>query len=290
LGASRRREGSSPPADANDRPQAPTLNVSRIAVWVRRGYRWGTRTPTPRQVPNALAIATVGALLACAAPAVAANARPDAGFGFFPRDPVSAQTVRFVSYACDPDGKLAQQAWDLDDDGSFDDARGRNAFTTFSAGPHEVKLRVTNRQGVTATRSRIVDVEPGSPDYVVPVPFNPPLLSPFPFVRLGGSVTGARTRINVLSIRAPVCSRATVLCQGEDCPFRRRTKFTSRGPTRFRAAERSFLAGTTLKILIAKRDRIGKLTQFRLRANRAPKRVDRCLRFGSTRGSPCPEE
>ena len=143
--------------------------------------------------------------------------------------------------------------------------------------------------GVTATRSRIFDVEPASPDYVVPLPFEPPLLSPFPFVRLSGSVIGARTRINVLSVRAPVCSRATVLCKGEDCPFRRRTKFTRRGPTRFRAIERSFLAGTTLKILVTKRDRIGKLTRFRLRANRAPKRLDRCLRFGSTRGIPCPE-
>ena len=238
---------------------------------------------------RALAIATGGALFACVTPAFAANARPDAGFGLFPRDPVSGQTVRFVSYACDPDGTLAQQAWDLDNDGSFDDATGKNAFTSFSSGPHLVRLRVSDRRGLTATRARIIDVEPGSPDYVLPQPFSPPLLSPFPFVRLSGSVNGARTRFNVLSVRAPVCSRVTVLCNGEGCPWRRETKLAGRRPVRFRAI-RTLLAGATVRVLVSKRDRIGKYTRFRTRADRAPKRVDRCLRFGATRGSPCPEE
>ena len=239
---------------------------------------------------RATAISTVGLVLACATSALGANARPDANFGFAPRDPVSGQTVRFVSYACDPDGQLAAQAWDLDDDRSFDDAFGSNPFASFSPGPHRVRLRVTNRQGVTATRARTVDVKPGSVNYVDPLPVDPPLLSPFPSVRLSGSVTGARTRVHVLSVRAPVCSRATVLCLGEDCPFRRLTKFTSRGPTRFRAAKRTLLAGTTIKVLVTKRDRIGKLTRFDFRANKAPKRLDRCLRSGPTRGIRCPQE
>lgn len=232
-------------------------------------------------------IATVGAMLACTSTAFAANARPNSNFGVFPQGPVAGQTVRFVSYSCDPDGRLREQAWDLDNDGDFDDARGPNAFTTFAAGAHRVRLRVTNRQGLTATRGRTVDVDPAS-DYVVPLPFDPPLLGPFPVIRLSGSVTGAVTRINVLSVRAPVCSRATVLCTGEDCPFRRVTKLTGRGPTRFPEAKRRLFAGTTVKVVVTKRDRIGKLTRFRFRANRAPKRQDRCVRFGSTRGIPCP--
>jgi hypothetical protein len=81
-----------------------------------------------------MAIATVGAILACASSAFAANAGPDASFGFFPRDPVSGQTIRFVSYACDPDGRLAGQAWDLDDDGAFDDALGATASRRFLPG------------------------------------------------------------------------------------------------------------------------------------------------------------
>jgi len=226
-------------------------------------------------------------MLAGAGAAFAASARPDANFGFFPRDPESGQTVRFVSYACDPDGKLDEQAWDLDADGSFDDARGARASTTFPAGRHKVALRVANRQGVTATRSRIVDVAEGS-EYTDPLLFDPPLLSPFPVVRLSGSVTGALTRITVLSVRAPVCSRATVLCTGETCPFRRSSKLTGRGATRFPAVQRRLVAGSAVKVVVTKRDRIGKLTRFRFRANRSPKRLDRCVRFGSTRGSSCP--
>jgi hypothetical protein len=232
-----------------------------------------------------MAIATVGAIFACA-PALAANARPDAGFGFFPLDPVSGQTVRFVSYACDPDGKLAGQAWDLDDDGDFDDALGPDAARSFSAGPHRVRLLVNDRQGVVAIRARLVDVEPDSPDDVLPQPFEPPLLSPFPVVRLSGSVIGGQTRIRVLSVRAPVCSQATILCDGRGCPWRRATKWTGRGPTRFPAIRR-LAAGAKIEVLVTKRDWIGKYTRFRMRAERAPKRRDRCLPFGARRGIPC---
>jgi hypothetical protein len=237
---------------------------------------------------QALAIATVAAIFACAVPAFARNVRPDAGFGFFSRDPVSGEIVRFVSYACDPDGKLAEQAWDLDNDGLFDDAFGRNVFRSFPAGEHRVRLRVTDQRGLTATRARTVDVDP-KPDYALPpLPFDPPLLSPFPMVRITGSVSGARTRIRVLAVRAPVCSKATVVCKGPGCRRRRATKWTRRGPTRFPTVERRLGAGATIKVLVTKRDRIGRLTRFRIRADRPPKRTDRCLEFGKTRGIVCP--
>lgn len=253
-----------------------------------KGIQENTRAFAAKAVKRLLTIATAGAMVAWGGTELAAGSRPDANFGFFPRGPESGQTVRFVSYACDPDGKLVEQAWDLDADGSFDDARGAKASTTFPPGRHRVTLRVANRQGVTATRSRIVDVELGS-RYTDPWLSNsPPLLSPFPVVRLSGSVTGALTRITVLSVRAPVCSRATVLCKGDECPFRRSSKLTGRGAARFPAVQRSLPAGSTVTVVVTKRDRIGKLTRFRFRANRSPKRLDRCVRFGSTRGISCP--
>jgi hypothetical protein len=236
-----------------------------------------------------MAIATVGAILACAGSAFAANARPDANFGFFPRDPVAGQSVRFVSYACDPDGELVEQAWDLDGDGLFDDDSGRGAVGRFPAGTHLVRLSVSDRRGITATRNRIIDVERGSPEYVVPEPFKPPLLIPFPLVRLSGNVSGAVTRVRVLSVRAPVCSRATVLCQGPSCPWRRRTQEVGRGPARFRGLS-TLAAGAIVRVLVTKRHRIGKYTSFRMRADRPPKRRDRCLPFGARRGVPCPRE
>jgi len=224
---------------------------------------------------------------AAAAPALAANARPDANFGVFPRNPVSGQMVRLVSYACDPDGKVAEQAWDLDNDGVYNDAFGANATRSFGPGPHRVRLRATDRSGLEAIRTRIVDVEPGSPDYVIPRPFDPPLLSPFPIVRLNGQVIAAGTRIRVLSVQAPVCSRATVLCGGPTCPWRRATKKMGRRPTRFPKLRHVLAPGTRLVVLVSKRDRVGKYTRFEIRRNRTPKRRDLCLAFGTRRGIPC---
>jgi hypothetical protein len=234
-----------------------------------------------------LAIATAGFSMSAVGTALAANVRPDAGFGLFPRTPASQQTVQFVSYACDPDGRLSEQAWDLDDDGSFDDALGSKAARSYAPGSHRVKLRVTDRRGKSAVRERIFEVSPDT--YVDPFPSPTPLLSPFPFVRLSGSVSGTLTRIGVLSVRAPVCSKAKVLCKGQGCRRKRVTKLVGRKPARFRAIERSFLAaGATIKVFVTKRDRIGKYTRFRFRAGKAPSRVDRCLRFGAKRGVRCP--
>jgi hypothetical protein len=216
--------------------------------------------------------------------------RPDASFGFFPRDPVSGQTVRLVSYACDPDGSLAEQAWDLDNDGSFDDGLGREITRSFPGGSHVVSLRVTDRKGAVAVGARRIDVTPGAPEYVIPRPIATPLLSPFPVVRLSGRVIGSRTRIGLLTVRAPVCSRVTVRCRGRSCPVRRSTKLMGRKTLRLRRFERRLRAGMRLEVLISKRDRVGKFTRFVIRRDRPPQRLDRCLRFGDNRGSRCPSD
>src|SRR5215216_1788349 len=225
------------------------------------------------------------------ASATAANAPPDASFGVFPREPVSGQIIRFVSYACDPDGSLVDQAWDLDNDGSFDDGLRREVFTSFPAGSHTVRLRATDNDGAAVVRTRTVDVTPGIAEYAVLPPFSAPLLSPFPVVRLAGRLTERGARIRLLSVRAPVCSTVTTRCRGRTCPFRRKTKFAGRKLTRIRAIQgRTLSAGVRFEVLIRKRDRIGKYTRFRLRRARPPVRVDRCLRFGDTRGTPCPSD
>jgi hypothetical protein len=236
----------------------------------------------------AAAVWMLGGSSAAAGPAP--NALPDASFGFFPSDPVAGQTVTFVSYTCDPDGQLAEQAWDLDGDGSFDDALGGVAAGAFAAGSHLVGLQVTDREGALAVRSRTLAVAPGRPEYALPRPFKPPLLSPFPVVRLAGVLTRTGARVRRLSVRAPVCSRVTVRCRGRSCPRRRSSKLMGRRRMRFDVFERRLRAGTTLEVLVSKRDRIGKYTRFRIRRGRPPRRLDRCLRFGDTRGTPCPRD
>jgi hypothetical protein len=232
----------------------------------------------------ALALLAVGS-----APASAANVRPDASFGVFPSDPVSGETVRFVSYACDPDGSLAELAWDLDNDGSWDDAVGRAAQRAFPTGSHWVSLRATDSSGAQSVKPRLVSVVPGSLEYVTPRLFTPPLLSPFPVVRLAGRLTEAGARIDLLTVRAPVCSRVTVRCRGTRCPVRRVTRLMGRKLLHIRRFEgRSLRAGTRLEILVTKRDRVGKYTRFRIRRERPPLRFDTCLRFRATTGSACP--
>jgi hypothetical protein len=247
--------------------------------------------PSPsRHRRVALTWATIAVLGSSAASTAAANDRPDATFAAFPTEPVAGETVSFTSYACDPDGRLTEQAWDLDGDGIFNDSFGRSASRTFASGSRTVGLRVTDNEGQVAIRRRTLDVARGQPDYVLPRPRRTPLLSPFPIVRLAGSVTAGSVRIRRLTVRAPVCSRVTVRCRGESCPLRRSTRVMGRKAMRFRAFERVVTAGTVLEVLVRKRDRIGKYTRLRMREGRSPARQDLCLRFDSNRGTRCPSD
>src|SRR3954469_4160858 len=114
------------------------------------------------------------ALLTSVATAVA-NERPDAGFGFFPGNPVAGQTVRFVSYACDPDGAVFDEEWDLDGDGAFDDGFGAQTVHSFPAGANKVALRVTPLEGRPVIRTVSIGVETGP---LLHDTFTPPLLNP----------------------------------------------------------------------------------------------------------------
>jgi hypothetical protein len=247
---------------------------------------------TRRSCSTPVRLALAGLALACAwggSSAFAADEPPDASFAFFPSDPVSGEPVHFVSYACDPDGSLIEQAWDFNGDG-ITDASGTDVTTSFAAGSHAVSLRATPKVGLPVVRTQTVGVAPGSPQYVLPHPFDPPLLNPFPIVRMVGRFTETGVRVRFLSVRAPVCSRATVSCRGRGCPFRKRSQLVGRHASRIRPlAGKRLRAGVRLTVLVRKRDRVGKFTRFQIRRDRPPRRVDRCVRFGETTPIPCTE-
>jgi hypothetical protein len=116
----------------------------------------------------------------------------------------------------------------------------------------------------------------------------PRMLSPFPIVRLVGSVTQVGTRIHLLQVRAPKGSQALVRCRGRKCPVKRVKKLVRGRPLRVAAVERVMPAGVVLEVLVRGGESIGKFTRFRFRPNRRPLRRDGCVWPGTTRMARCP--
>lgn len=125
-----------------------------------------------------------------------------------------------------------------------------------------------------------------------PVPPSSPrvlrLLTPFPIVRLRGSVAGGLIRVSLLSVRAPAGSKVTVYCSGVGCPARRVAINAGRKLVRVRRFEKRLRGGTILKIYVTKPGFVGKYTRFRFLRNRAPLRVDRCATKPGIKPKLCP--
>ena len=113
-------------------------------------------------------------------------------------------------------------------------------------------------------------------------------MSPFPVIRIAGTVLPHGAEIDVLSVRAPRGSRIQVRCVGSGCPARSVATTSATRLVRFRKFERRLPAGIRLKLFVRQENRIGKYTSFLIRAGAPPKRVDLCL--FPTRRSPgrCP--
>ncbi len=110
-----------------------------------------------------------------ATPPPPVNSSPTAGFTFAPTAPTTAETVLFTDTSTDSDGTVTAWAWDLDDDGQFDDGSQRSASRTFpAAGTFTVRLSVTDDKGATgvATRAVTVTAAPsgGGTGGTVPIP------------------------------------------------------------------------------------------------------------------------
>jgi plastocyanin len=90
---------------------------------------------------------------------VVANQPPSASFSFSPGAPLVGANVIFKSTSTDPDGTIASQAWDLDNDGAFDDGNNPTATRAFvDPGLHVVRLQVTDDLGAKNVASLNVNV------------------------------------------------------------------------------------------------------------------------------------
>lgn len=89
------------------------------------------------------------------------NAAPTASFAITPNPALIGETVTFDGRSSsDTDGTIAQYAWDLDDDGQYDD--GSTAVVSDSygdAGTRTVRLRVRDNDGATDDQPRSLVVQ-----------------------------------------------------------------------------------------------------------------------------------
>jgi plastocyanin len=101
---------------------------------------------------------------------------PVASFTVNPSGSVPTGThITVTSTSTDADGSIAQTAWDLDNDGAFDDATGPTAGRSFaSAGNYAVRVRVTDDDGAQAVSAQTITVTPQAPsvDFTIS-PSNP---------------------------------------------------------------------------------------------------------------------
>jgi PKD repeat protein len=208
------------------------------------------------------------------------NRAPGASFVFVPQAPQAGDTVKLTSTSADPDGPIAEQSWDLDADGQFDDGSGATADKVFDTpGVYMVGLKVSDANGATTAASAPINV--GSKQLE--------LMTPFPVVRFTGELKGnGNTKVERLSVRAPSGTDVAVTCRKKDCPFDEKVRAVKLVRVGFPAIEESLKPGVVIKVFATDPDKIGKYTRFKLREGKSPKRTDRCLEGQSRDPIKCP--
>jgi hypothetical protein len=187
------------------------------------------------------------------------------------------------------------------------------AAAPLADGAYDFHVRATDAAGnrTVVARAFTVDTAPPTPapgptptppvtppvttPVVPPKPPKPQLLSPFPLVRIAGTLTATGARISLLSVRAArgVLVRITVTpaCGGKSrrCRVLRAAGTVGRRDAiDFTGLAHAYRSGTVIVVRVWRADRIGKYTRFTIVRGREPRRVDECLAPGASRGSRCP--
>jgi PKD repeat protein len=209
------------------------------------------------------------------------NRAPKASFSFSPNVPRAGDAIELVSTSTDSDSPIADQEWDLDGDGEFDDTKGETASKPVNEpGPIKIGLKVRDINGATDQVTKTISVGERRLD----------LMAPFPVVRLVGDVLASgKTLIKRLSVRAPKGAEITVRCDGRSCPFEHRERAVRRNRVRFPGMEGVFDPRAVIEVFVTKPNRIGKYTRFKLRDDKAPKRNDSCTEGERRDPIPCPQ-
>ncbi len=252
-----------------------------------------------------------------AGPTAPANRAPTAGY-LATTDGLRAQ---FTSTASDPDQERLEHSW------SFGDGRTSTVpdptHRYEDAGSYVVRLTVTDPRGASSSTTQTITVRAATTTStsagtqgaattagaftagsaasssagagtgsLAPAPHaslaTARRMSPFPVVRIAGRLSGSRTLLSHLSVRAPRGARVTVTCRGRGCATRTQRLSVGRTPLRVRRLERRRLAaGAIIEVRVTSRGFIGKYTRLTFRTGRAPARTDACLAPGSSRPVRC---
>lgn len=101
----------------------------------------------------------------------APNQPPVADFAFAPERPSTEDTVTFTDLSSDPDGKIVSWSWDFGDGATADVQAPSHRFS--QPGSYTVTLVVTDDEGATASKTRVIFVVPVVTEITVIVYPNP---------------------------------------------------------------------------------------------------------------------
>ena len=144
----------------------------------------------------------------------------------------------------------------------------------------------TPRVDATAADQPVFSVQPTATGVLEPRATTPPVLRPFPVVRIKGFLTARGAHVLLLTVRAPAGARIAVACRGSGCPKRRWSRMATL--VHARPFERHELrAGARMVVSITRRGYVGKRTVIVVRRGQAPLRRDACLFPGSRIARSC---
>ena len=228
------------------------------------------QTRLMRLLVQAAVLAVLVVAMGPVAGAVAGS--PVASFTWFPASPQAGEPVSLASTSTDATSPIVGVAWDLADNGVFEEI-GPVIGTSFSTlGSHMVRLRVIAADGSSSIAAAAIQVAAPPPGVLLPIPI----------VRIVGSVHAFGFKLRLLSVEAPPGARITVSCRGRGCPVRAESRVAASTSVeavtlRFRRFERALAAGVVLEVRVTKTGQIGEYTRLLFRHHRPPARLDECL-------------
>jgi PKD repeat protein len=211
---------------------------------------------------------------------IVVNARPKAAFTVRPTKPLEGGEVSFISTSRDPDGPIAKQAWDLDGDGSYDDATGVVASTRkLKKGTRQVRLRVTDSKGATDAIAQTIKV--GAKPYGQP----PDVTKTLGYARRSWGI-----QVVALYVSVPARTTVKVTCKGRGCPHGTFVKRSKKRSTQLRFSKFHGLlrAGAKITVISSRNGSIAEYFTYTVRGgHREPLKRKRCKAPGAKKYSRC---